>query len=256
MKVNLDPENGLREAEDDAAPMPAEPFVYSGPSSESSAAAQARVQDVVLAALRGTLPRSRPLKNWEPAKLNARHIAMCCERASGATAAELSQRYRMHQTYINVILTHPDSIYIIGAIQALNADKMTDINARLQGYANEMLSMKIEVARTTSDKRLKDAIASDLLDRAGYGARQRIDLNALHRFAVPSAQASLISQALDEDKRVATVDYTQFTQRKLGEGALESGGLLPATPLPEQQLVTSASPGASPDALSAERKIA
>jgi hypothetical protein len=163
------------------------------------------------------------------------------------TAAELATKHRLHQVYVNVILTHPDSVQIIGAIQALNADKLTDINARLQGYAHEMLSMKVDIARTTADKRLKDAIATDLLDRAGYGARRQIDLSALHKFVMPQAQAALLTQALDEDNRVATVDYTQFTQRKLGEGALESAEL-DRRPLPEQQLPVSASPADSPDA--------
>lgn len=254
MKVNLDPETGARDEELASPPPDLSGFAYSGPSLESTQVASQRVQDVILAALRGALPRSRPLRAWEPQKLNSRHIAMCCDRAAGMTAGEISRKYQMAQTYVTAILVHPDSIIIIGAIQSLNADKMTDINARMQGYAHEMLTMKVDIARTTADNRLKDSIASDLLDRAGYGARRQIDLNALHRFAVPSAQAGMIATALDEDKRVATVDYTQFTQRKLSDGALE-GGAFASSPQNEPLPVASASPGL-PSATSAEEQVA
>lgn len=256
MKVDLDPETGSREADEAESSHAAADFVYSGPSLSSTAAAQQRVQEVVLAALRGSLPRNRPLQRWEPAKLSARHVSMCCDKASGMSSAEIAEKYRMGTGYVNVILTHPDSLYVIGAIQALNADKLTDINARLQGYAHEMLTKKVEIMRTTADKRLQDSIASDILDRAGYGARRQIDLNASLRFAMPAEQASLVSQALSEDNRVAVVDYRQFTGRKLNDaGALESGAE-PSSRLPEQQTVSSASPGTSPEATASQEEAA
>jgi hypothetical protein len=223
-------------------------LTFSGPSSASTSAAQKRVQDVILDALHEKLPRNRDLKAWEPRKLNARHISMCCDRAAGATPAEIAAKYRLHSGYVHIILTHPDSLVVIGAIQSLNADKLTDVNARLQGYAHEMLTGAIEVFRTTADKRLKVAIAQDVLDRAGYGSRQKIDINAAHRFVLPAAAAMGISQALQEDRRVADIDYSQFTGRKLGQSALESGVLASSQPGSEQpQAVASASPDASPE---------
>lgn len=243
MRIELDSEDGMPFAAEETNQVP---FVVNGPSSVSTQAAQQRVQDVILAALQQTLPRGRPLQAWEPQKLHSRHISMVCDRAAGLLPKEIAAKYRMSQVYVNVILTHPDSLIILGAMQALNADKMTDINARLQGYANEMLTGQVEVFRTTLDKRLKVQIAQDVLDRAGYGPRQKIDLNASHRFVMPAAAAMAISSALDEDKRVATVDYTNFTGRKLGEAALESGVLSgPQVRSEQPEPVTSASPDAS-----------
>jgi hypothetical protein len=100
---------------------------------------------VILGALRQTLPRDRELSAWEPQKLHARHISMVCDRAAGLLPREIAAKYKMHQVYVNVILTHPDSLQILAALQALNADKLMDVNARLQGYANEMLSGQVEV---------------------------------------------------------------------------------------------------------------
>jgi hypothetical protein len=246
MKIALDSEDGMPlEAESDEFPAQ-KAFVYNGPSSESSAAAQARVQDVILGALRQTLPRDRELSAWEPQKLHARHISMVCDRAAGLLPREIAAKYKMHQVYVNVILTHPDSLQILAALQALNADKLMDVNARLQGYANEMLTGQVEVFRTTQDKRLKVRIAQDVLDRAGYGPRQKIDINAAHRFVLPSAAAMGIASALQEDQRVADIDYSQYTGQRDLVPALESGADLRSQPRSEQpETVASASPDAS-----------
>jgi hypothetical protein len=232
---------------------------YSGPSSESTQASKSRVHDVILAALHGSLPRGRELRPWEPDKLNARHIAMVCDRANGLTGKEIALKYRMSEAWVSVVLTHPDSIVMLGALMSLNADKQTDINARLQGYAHEMLQGKVDIFRTTKDNRLKDSIATDILDRAGYGARQKLDVDSTHRFVVPASAALAMSNALSESQRVATVDYTQHTGRKLGQPALESGvqGSTPgfAQELEQLEVAVSASPDASP-AHSVELKLA
>jgi hypothetical protein len=219
-----------------------------GTSIASHGAAQARVQEVILAALQERLVRNRPLQAWEPQKLHARHIAMLCDRSAGMTPKEISERYKISQVYTNVILTHPDSLIILGAMMALNADKQTDIAARLQGYAHEMLTGKVEIFRTTGDKRLKDSIASDILDRAGYGSRQKLDLSATHRFVLPAAAAIGLTSALQESQR--EVDYSTYTQRRLGQGAagLESGEIQAAGDLSEQQdFSADASLSASPE---------
>lgn len=261
MRVVLNSEDGFKAQDAESV---AEEAPGRGPSSETAVALmQLRVHDVIVAALEQRLPRARDLKPWEPDKLHARHIAMLTDRAGGATAKEIALKYKMHQVYVNRILTHPDSLIILGALQALNADKMSDVGARLQGYANEMLTGKMEIFRSTGDMRLKNSIATDILDRAGYGARQQVDLNQTMRFVMPAAVAAQVAGALDESQKIGEVDYRQYTGRRLDESraALESGASVPLpvsqAELEQAESVTSASPGASPElslALAEERE--
>jgi hypothetical protein len=252
MRVKLNSEDGFK-CQDDELSEAQTPGAAEAVSQNSHSLMQLRVHDVICAALEQRLPRAREIQAWEPDKLKARHIAMLTDHSSGMTPKEIALKYKMHPTYVNVVLTHPDSVIVLGALAALKADKATDIGVRLQGYANEMLTGKMEIFRTTSDLRLKDRIASDILDRAGYGSRQQIDINATNRWIMPAAAAAEVSQALDESMKVAEVDYRQYTGRRLDEGraALESGPAATSPvsqSVPEQpETVDNASLGASPE---------
>lgn len=179
------------------------------------------------------------------------------------TVPEASAHFGMTTVRINTILHHPDALKIMAALQSQAADKLSDVGARLQGYANEMLSTKVEILRTTKNENLKDRIASDILDRAGYGPRQKIDINATNRFILPQKAAEGLTSALSESDRIGEIDYRQFTGKDLSAGGLkpnqlESGAGVSSRPLevPEQpSMVGSASPPDSPDSLEA-RKIA
>lgn len=265
MNIRFDSEDGRRIQEQGTEhkpePIPAHlasnPF---GPSFDSSAA-KARVESLVLGALTGTLPRERELLPYEAQKLRPRHIVILMDIAGGMTVPEVSERRRMTTVRINTILKHPDAQKILAALQSQSADKLSDVNARLQQYANEMLSTQVELVRTTKNEGLKQKIAADLLDRAGYGPRQKIDINQTNRFIMPAAAASAMTGALLEADRVADLDYSSFTGKDLSNPgkSLESGAGESTRPmeLSEQQdhEAISASPVASPAYIEG-RKIA
>lgn len=237
MRIKFDTDDGqriLNEAEE-SAPSRVDSSSLASPVSSFSELGRQRVEELILLSMQGRLPRERALEVWEPQKLHARHIAMLLDRAGGCTPKELSMKFRMSQVHVNNILKHPDSQKILSAMQASAADKQTDVSSRLQGYANAMLDVKIELVRTTKDNRLKDSIASDLLDRAGYGPRRQIDVTAKGRFAVPVEMAMAMSGALAESDRVADIDYSQFTGKRLTNNApaLESGEAVVSTPISE-----------------------
>lgn len=175
------------------------------------------------------------------------------------TVPEAEKEFNMTRVRIYSILKHPDAIKIMGALQAQAADKLSDVGARLQSYANEMLTTKMEVLRTTKNEGLKDKIASDILDRAGYGPRRQIDVNANAVFSFPASVAGALVGALKESDKIGEVDYRQFTGKNLSAPiiSLESGAGDSSRPVDEiENLVhsaNSASPVASPENSSIRR---
>lgn len=248
MIIKFDPDDGSRLTEEatevvsTAAPLPV----------TFSDLGRQRIESLLLEAMSGTMNPGRALAVWEPKKLHARHIAILMDRAAGRTTKELELKFRMTTVHINNILRHPYSLQLLSAMQAANADKMTDVSARLQGYANEMLNVKLEVLRTTKDNRLKDSIASDMLDRAGYGPRRQVDVNAGFRFALPQSMAEALGSALSESDKIGDVDYSQFTGKRLGSSATALEGVEAVDARPVDSVVaepnqdTGASPGNSP----------
>lgn len=263
MIVHFDSEDGRR-VEAEVAPMSPTMPVHEaqspyGPSFESESARK-RVESLVVSALKGTLPRERELLPYEAQKLRPRHIAILMRIAAGMTVPEAAIEYRMTTVRINTILKHPDAVKIMAALQAQAADKLSDVGARLQAYSNEMLTMKMEIVRTTKNEGLKDKIASDILDRAGYGPRRQIDLNAKVGMTFPASVAGALVGALKESDRIAEVDYKQFTGKNLTapvvtleSGAGESSRPMEGTENPDHS-ADSASPAASPEM--GARKIA
>lgn len=261
MKISFDREDGRRVSDGDeqkpAVPAHEVGTLY-GPSFESSSA-QKRVESLVVSALLGALPRERELLPHEAQKLRPRHIAIIMRIAAGMTVPEAEIEFNMTRVRIYSILKHPDSIKIMGALQAQAADKLSDVGARLQSYANEMLTTKMEVLRTTKNEGLKDKIASDILDRAGYGPRRQVDVNGNVGISFPAGVAHALVGALKESDKIGEVDYRQFTGKNLSAPviSLESGAGDSSRPVDETENLVhsanSASPVASPENSSIRR---
>lgn len=230
-----------------------------GPSFESSSA-QKRVESLVLSALQGTLPRERELLPHEARKLRPRHIAIIMRISAGMTIPEAEIEYGMTRVRIYSILKHPDAIRIMAALHSQAADKLSDVGARLQSYANEMLTTQVEIVRSTKNEGLKSKIAADLLDRAGYGPRRQIDVAGTVGISFPASIAGALVGALKESDKIGEVDYRQFTGKSLSApvASLESGAGVSSRPMEgtenSDHFADSASPVASPETLA--RKIA
>lgn len=187
------------------------------------------VPGLVKAAMAGTLPGMRPLKPWESEKLSSLHVQMILDRASGYKPGELAQKYDMTPNRVSQILHHPAAEIIIGAILATLADRIIDPIERLKAYAHECIGVKVAIMRDpTTPRQLRNTVASDLLDRAGYGARQKIDVS---KTTAPAAEplsedtAQRLARGLEESRKVREMDYARFT--KTGE---EGGGSVESSP--------------------------
>ena len=213
----------------------------------------ADVPAIVRAAMQGALPGLRPLKQGEPEKLSPLHIQMILDRASGYKPGEIAQKYDIGPVRVSQILNHPAAELILGAIAARLADRITDPVERMKGYAHECITTKVEIMRDpASPKALRNTVASDLLDRAGYGARQKLDVSkvpAPQEAPLNEETARRLAEGLERAREVRTMDYSRYTRtgeeggREVNPPAAEGFGA------PEQRL------GASPEGPSPTLRI-
>jgi hypothetical protein len=97
----------------------------------------------------------------------------------------------------------------------------------MKGYAHEMVDVKLEIVRDKkTPKGLRNAIASDWLDRVGYGARKKVEISTPATPSVPSEAVSRLAEALAEAKRAPTHDYSRFI-RNISKNEGEEVPLMP-----------------------------
>ena len=96
----------------------------------------------------------------------------------------------------------------------------------MKSFSHEMINMKLTIVRDEQTPRtLKNDIASDFLDRAGYGARKKLDVETHHSVSIPLEAAKRLTDALDSSMRIADIDYSPFIAQKLLEGEVQSESL-------------------------------
>lgn len=173
------------------------------------------VKGLVQRILAGELPRPRALAAYEPQRLSMLHINMIFDRALGFKPSEIAEKYDIRPNVVSIILHHPDSEALLSFIAAEMAERIMDPVERIKAYAHEAITVKAEIMSNRSvHPAIRDKVASDMLDRAGYGARRHLDINArhAHEIVVPTKQAGDLAEALSESKRLRDVDYTQYTR--------------------------------------------
>jgi transcriptional regulator len=144
------------------------------------------IQELMAQALEGTLPRTRDLKPWEPATLNARHVQMVMLKASGLRQSKIAEVLQVTDANVSVALGHPDSQFILARVLSYAAEQVSDVSIRLKAHAPEMLDVALHHARTAKAN-VASKNAFKLLEMAGYGATQKAEVE--HRFSVPADQA-------------------------------------------------------------------
>lgn len=208
-----------------------------------------RLKEMVAAATMGSLPTGRPLKPWEPSALGPQHLCWIFDRAQGMQGKEIAERYGVQQGRVSVILNHPYAEMLLGELLSVSADRIADPVARMQAFTHEMINVKLELVRNPeTHQTLRNDIASDFLDRAGYGVKRQIDAKVEHSFRVPAAAASRLVEALDESNRIQDVDYSQHVVRSRVAPELQEGEVLS---LASGHGQPKTSDGISPDALPA-----
>lgn len=217
----IDPESGMT-WRDDEGPEEEGPGLYVPPPTRESP-----VPALVLEALKGTMALTRPLKVGEPVRLSPVHVQMIMDRAMGMKPGELAQKFDMDPTRVSIILNHPYAERIIGAILATLSDRATDPLERMRGHAHEMIDAKLEIARDEkTPKGLRNAIASDWLDRIGYGARRQLEITTPIMPSVSAQSESQLLQALREARAPAPHDYSRFV-REISKNEGEEGQVIP-----------------------------
>jgi hypothetical protein len=225
--------------------------------SASEIARAARLKDQITLAMVGGLPRGRPLKPWEPLKLAPQHLNWIFDRSAGMRESEIAERYSVNPQWVCTVLGHPDAESLMGELMSVGADRIADPMARIQAFSHEMINTKLEIVRdVNTEKKLRNDIAGDFLDRAGYGAQHKTDTKIEHSFKVPAAIAARLVAGLDESNRIADMDYSGFIAERTGGRTLqegESAGLALTPSLGQaEEFDGNAAPGY--DALSAARR--
>lgn len=191
----------------------------------------ARIADLIDKALKGELPRERSPHTWEPQVLTPVHVQMVLDRAMGFQLKEIAERWDYTAAQVANVLAQPDAQTILSTILSMQADKLVSMEDRFAALAPEALNVKVEILRNPEASPLvRDRVASDLLDRAGYGPRKKLDIDTTHRILLPAQAATGLRAVLEESRRVASVDYSRFLQKPGGEVAgthlqLEAGHL-------------------------------
>lgn len=244
----IDPDSGHTWKDDDDPKGGSEEGLYVPPPTRESP-----VPALVEAAMRGIMPLTRPLKQWEPEKLNPVHIQMIMDRAMGMKCGEIAQKFDLDPNRVSVILNHPFAERILTAILSTLSDRITDPVERMRGYAHEMIEVKLGMVRDkATPKALKNAIASDFLDRAGFGARRQLEITTPQAPSVPQEAFGRLAAALEEARKAPSGDYSRFVRRMStqegeegqvippvvqdsGTGPVQTDGASPIGPLPDDE---------------------
>src|ERR1019366_3260834 len=122
--------------------------------------------------------------------------------------------YSVNPQWVCTVLGHPDAESLMGELMSVGADRIADPMARIQAFSHEMIN---------TEKKLRNDIAGDFLDRAGYGAQHKTDTKIEHSFKVPAAIAARLVAGLDESNRIADMDYSGFIAERTGGRTLQEG---------------------------------
>lgn len=190
------------------------------PNPERSTFELTRISDLISRALKGELPREREPHYWEPKVLTAAHINMVMDRAAGFSLVEIGARWEYTPQQVANVLAQPDAQLILSTILSVQAEKLTDIDSRIKAMSHEALNVKVEILRSPdASPAVRDRVASDILDRAGYAPKQKIETDHTHRILMPAQAATGLRDALEASRRVALVDYTMHLQKPDAEVA-------------------------------------
>lgn len=161
--------------------------------------ARHELQGLFQRAMTGTLPRIRELKEWEPDKLNARHIQMVMMRACGMRNNDIAEILGVGEANVSVVLGHPDAQFLVTKILSYAAESVTDIPTRIKAHAGEALDVALHWMRNGSD-RVASNNAFRLLEMAGYGAETKSKVT--HEVTLPKEQAGQLTRALAESREI------------------------------------------------------
>lgn len=219
------------------------------PTFESRSIKRQDMDDLVARVMSGLVPRTRPLKSWEPAFLDERHLQAVFMRATGLKQSVIANLMGWDQSRTSIILNHPDAQYILTKLISYAADEVLDVQTRIKGYAGEALDKVVDVMRNSQDLRLASANAFEILKMAGHGAVEKKEVKT--EIAISADHVSALGDAIREAQqvpaRIETISY-----RSLASDSGRVSSVVPETPV-DSGHSTSSPPSSSPQS---EAKVA
>jgi len=149
----------------------------------------------------GTEPLERPLRPQEAAKLSPRAIQALFLRVAGFKGKEVAEYMGLTESYVSIMFSHPYSRKIVRAIIGSKAGEVTDIRTRLEYHSALLLERVATMAATEDDIAKVTTVTFGLLDRAGYGAKQKIEVDSRRtsvNMNLDAGTAHRLATALDE----------------------------------------------------------
>lgn len=186
---------------------------------------RASIETLMEVALANGLPRSRPLKPWEPDKLNPRHLQAILMKAAGVSNKLIAAELGVGEPNISVVVNHPDAQYILARIIGYAAENVVDIEARIQGMAPMVLDRFSDILATSKKEEIVVKLGFGLLDRAGYGEVKKQEAVVKHEFAMPTKQVELLADAIKEAQGIEDAQYVVVASDAIQkENQLPPGG--------------------------------
>lgn len=207
------------------APFSASTVKYDHQESTVGTINSPKIERLIDLALRGALPRSRALKDYEPDKLSSRHIGCILLRAAGYKVTRIAELMGYTVAVVSVILNHPDGRTILAAILAEGAKNAVDISTTVQNHAPEMLNIVRDIAEDPEIKkevRLKAAFGWLGMYERDQERQKGSDTGADVKMA--SEDAARLSDAIRESAGLLPAAATE-----VGDGS----GATPPEPRPE-----------------------
>lgn len=165
----------------------------------SDEARMERMQGAMLDVMNGVVARGRYLKYWENLRLKPIHMQMLLMKAAGYTNNKIAETIHYDPSRVSVVVNHPDAQYLLSHLVSYQAERLLDVNARIQAHAGEALDTALMLMRTGKEE-VRERVSFKLLDRAGYGAVQKTEVS--HRVEMAVAQADNLSAAVREAMKV------------------------------------------------------
>lgn len=192
----------------------------------SDEARMERMQMAMLDVMSGSVARGRYLKYWENLRLKPIHMQMLLMKAAGYTNASIAETVHYDPSRVSVVVNHPDAQYLLSHLVSYQAERLLDVNARIQAHAGEALDTALMLMRTGKEE-VRERVSFKLLDRAGYGAIQKSE--TVHKVEMPVAQAENLSVAVREAMQVEQMVEADWEvmEHPPEEGQDDEGGASP-----------------------------
>lgn len=190
----------------------------------------ALLEELFAEARRGALPRSRPLRSWEPQTLDDTHLQMIFLKATGVPQGEIARQFDYTESRVSIILNHPDAWTILDRLASMGGSSTGDlIEQRLRRLSEPAVSA-IELALDARTLPVPAILARaklgfEVLSRNGYG--RVVEHKHNHQVTVGGAAARLLAEAMRESREIPEASYVMIPEVVPTESltdALPAGG--------------------------------